>query len=65
MENSQAYEAARIKCNEATREFFKSQVAYRARSIGDVEFLAAKALHNAAQAEFDDALLAELGYQRA
>ena len=65
MENSKEYEAARIKASEATREFFKAQSAYRSRAIGDAEFLAAKAIHDAAQGAFDDALIKELGYTAA
>ena len=45
--------------NKASRKFRKAQMAYRARTIGDTEFLAAQALHNAAQKAFDVAFAKE------
>lgn len=47
----EALEASRI----ASRTFAAAQRAYRAREIGDAEFLAARALHDAALAAFDAA----------
>ena len=49
------YAAALTKANAASAEFRKAQLAYRSRQIGDKEFLAAKALHDAACKEFDAA----------
>jgi hypothetical protein len=39
--------------NVASAEFNKVQLAYRARTIGDTEFLAAKAIYNESVAVFD------------
>ena len=47
------YEAALAKANEASRKFSAIQKAYRAREIGDAEFLAGKAEWNASTKAFD------------
>lgn len=56
---SKTYEAALTKANKASREFMAAQSAYRNRQIGDAEFLAAKALNDAASKEFDAAFSLE------
>ena len=50
---TKTYEAALEKSREASRKFMAAQTAYRARQIGDKEFLAAKAEHDVACKEFD------------
>ena len=52
---SPEYEAALEIVNAATREFHKVRDAYRSRKIGDREFLAARAIYNAAEKVFDEA----------
>ena len=53
------YEIALTQSRIASAEFRKAQLAYRSRQIGDAEFLAAKALHDAACKEFDVAFAKE------
>lgn len=55
MAMSKNYENARIKVNAASAVFMAVQMKYRARTIGDDEFLAAKAVYNEAEKEFDAA----------
>ncbi len=50
-----AYDAAREVSRKASREFLQVQKRYRAREIGDAEFLAGKALHDKAMEAFDAA----------
>lgn len=47
------YDAVVSKTNLVSAEFRKAQEAYRARKIGDAEFLAARALFDAAEKAFD------------
>jgi hypothetical protein len=54
------YEAALKTANDAARKFRGEQIAYRNRTIGDAEFLAAKAEHDAACKVFDAAYNAEV-----
>ncbi len=56
---SAEYAQAFDKSRAASAEFRKAQLAYRSRQIGDAEFLAAKALHDAACKEFDVAFAKE------
>ena len=53
--NSKAYEAAIKAHNEATAKFHAVRDAYRARQVGDAEFLAARKEYRAATAQFDAA----------
>ena len=53
------YSLALVRANDASKTFRIAQEAYRSRKIGDAEFLAAKALHDAAQNEFDAAFAKE------
>lgn len=53
------YETARETANKAGRVFAKAQADYRARKIGDAEFLAAKKVHDEAQRAFDKAFAEE------
>ena len=53
------YLAALNKHNAAIRKFEQAKLAYRARQIGDDAFLAAKAIYDAATAEFDAAYAKE------
>lgn len=52
---SAEYQEVADRTSAASREFAEAQRRYRAREIGDDEFLAAKAKHDAAQREFDAA----------
>lgn len=56
---SPEYEAALATANEASVRFTKAQLAYRAREIGDAEFLAARAAYKLAEAAFDVAFAKE------
>ena len=56
---SAEYTTAREAANRASQEFRRVTDAYRARKIGDAEFLKAKAEHDAAQREFDAAYAKE------
>lgn len=47
------YEAAYARFNAASAQLRKAQIAYRARKIGDDEFLAARSAFIAAGAELD------------
>ena len=49
------YENSIIKHNEAIKVFHTVRDAYRNRTVGDAEFLAARAVYDAATAEFDAA----------
>lgn len=51
----QAYNAALERANAASREYQAIVAKYRSREIGDEEFLAAQAKHEAAKKEFDAA----------
>jgi hypothetical protein len=57
--NSQADEDAVDKADAAYHVFEPIRQAYRARKIGDAEFLAAKAIYDAANREYDAAYIAE------
>lgn len=57
--NSQAYEDALDKANAAYHVYEPIRQAYRAQKIGDAEFLAAKAIYDAVNAEYDAAYIAE------
>lgn len=54
-----AYEIAYEKNNAAIEAFQSVQTAYRSKAIGDAEFLAGKAIYDAAMAEYDEAFAAE------
>lgn len=54
-ENSPAYEKALEESRQASRDFAEVQRAYRAKEIGDEEFIAGREVHNAAMAKFDEA----------
>lgn len=56
---TKTYEAAIHKHNEAITAFRIVQLAYRARSIGDAEFIAGRKIYDAATTEFDAAFEAE------
>lgn len=56
------YSLALVRANDASKAFRSVQEAYRSGKIGDAEFLAGKALHDAAQKEFDAAYAKEAGY---
>jgi len=58
---SKAYEAAIAKHDRAIHAFHKVRDAYRARQIGDAEFLRARKAYDAATAEFDRAFAKEQG----
>ena len=49
------YDAARVTAGEASKVFRIAQLAYRARTIGDTEFLAARAVFTKAMTDFDAA----------
>lgn len=51
----EVYDAALAKTLAASAAFRKVQAAYRAREIGDEEFLAGRAIYLAASKEFDEA----------
>ena len=53
------YKVAHAKANEAFEVFDVVRNAYRARTIGDDEFLAAKAIYDASLADFDVAYAKE------
>jgi outer membrane protein TolC len=53
--NMNDYEMALNKVREATAAFRLAQTAYRKREIGDIEFLEAKRIYDAAEREFDRA----------
>ena len=52
---SEEYKAAYEKSGVAIREFTKAQEAYRARQIGDAEFLTAKAAYLLEMVQYDEA----------
>ena len=56
---SKDYEAALETSNAATLVYREAQRAYRAMETGDDEFLAARAVHVAACADFDKAFAKE------
>jgi len=56
---STTYQAALEAANTATDTFHKARDAYRARTIGDTEYLSARAEHNKAKATFDIAFADE------
>lgn len=56
---SKTYKAALEASRKAARVFMNAQDAYRARTIGDAEFLAAKAEYKKSEAAFDAAFTAE------
>jgi hypothetical protein len=47
------YELAHAKVTEATKVYNAAVAAYRSMKIGDSEFLAAKAVYNAAEVEYE------------
>ena len=53
------YIEAWADAKKADKAFRKAQLAYRMQYIGDAEFLAAKEIHDKAQAEFDVAYAKE------
>ena len=53
------YELARLKHNQACRTFAAIQSDYRARKIGDAEYLAGRTAYDESTAEFDVAFSAE------
>ena len=57
--NSPEYNAAIEASNAAIKTFFAVRDAYRARTVGDAEFLAAKAAYEASRKAFDAAYDAE------
>lgn len=56
------YETAYTKHNEAIRVYEVVRNAYRARKIGDAEFIAARKVYDAATAEFDAAYSKAAGW---
>jgi len=54
MENNKTYEAACAKANAAYQTFDAIRTAYRAGTVDDDTFLAARAVHEAAKAEYDE-----------
>lgn len=56
---SEEYRIAYERSGEAIRKFRVAQQAYRAREIGDREFLAARRAYDAAMAGFDAAYARE------
>jgi site-specific DNA-cytosine methylase len=54
-ENSPAYEKALEESRQASRDFAEVQRAYRAKEIGDEEFIAGRKVYDAAMAKFDEA----------
>ena len=52
------YELAMEKSGRAIREFSWARTAYRNRTIGDAEYLAARKVYEAAMAEYDTAFAA-------
>lgn len=61
---SDAYARALEAAGVATRDFTEAQRAYRAREIGDAEYLAARLAHDEAQQAFDVAFQREQDRQR-
>lgn len=59
VEGSAEYQRAYEKSARAIREFNEAKRAYRAREIGDTEFLRARAAYDRAMAEYDAAYAAE------
>lgn len=57
--NSPEYEKALEISRTATREYRKAADAYRARTIGDKEHLAARRIYEESQAAFTEAFNAE------
>lgn len=53
---SEEYAQALAKANEASKRYDAALQAYRAREIGDDEYLAARRVNDAARAEFDTAM---------
>lgn len=58
------YEAAMEKSGAAIRAFKAVQEAYRARKIGDAEYLAGRKAYESAMAEYDIAFDTEAAYAR-
>jgi hypothetical protein len=56
------YEIALAKANYASKIYNAIAADYRARKIGDAEYLAGRALHEAAKKEFDEAFAKEAGW---
>ena len=56
---SPKYAKAMEVSNKAIKAFSAAQIAYRGRTIGDSEFLAARAVYDKAMAAFDEAFEAE------
>ena len=56
---SNEYAAALEVARKASAEFTKAQIAYRAKQIGDAEFLAARAEFKASEVAFDAAFAKE------
>lgn len=57
------YEAALAKHNDAIRAFDAVRAAYRAGAVNDAEFLRARRIYKAADAEFDAAYAKAAGWQ--
>ena len=57
--NSAEYEKSMQVSNEAIKNFKTATLDYRARVIGDTEYLAAKNIYDAAMAEYDKAYAKE------
>ena len=55
------YESALNVVREATKVYTAASLAYRSRAIGDVEFLAAKAVYGAAEKVYDAAFMEAQG----
>jgi hypothetical protein len=58
--NSMEYEAAVNMANAASKAYGVAVAAYRARTIGDAEYLKAHKIYMAAEAEFDVAFAKEV-----
>lgn len=61
VEGSPEYQRAYEESGKAIRRFHEAQRAYRAREIGDREFLQERDLYNRAMAEYDAAYAKEQG----
>lgn len=57
--NSETYEMARTEMTEADRAYNAVRDAYRAMTVGDAEYFAARTIWKKAQATFDAAFAAE------
>lgn len=56
------YQEAKAEMDAAFAVYDVAVKAYRAREIGDAEFLAARAIYKTAEAKFDEAFAAEAGW---